>query len=727
MVVALVAGVWWLLTKDTRGAEIATVLALPMAVLAVLMAARPAATAGETLLGAAWQLAGDVRAQEEAELARLVADIGDTRPADVGFAQPGLLYWRTDGGEHRGSLTQIESYYQGLRRGRLVILGEGGAGKTVLAIALVRDLTAAIVNCTPSPKGPEGRVPVRLSLPAFDPLLGEENLEDVAAEEVATRLEHWLAGHICTVYGVAETTAAALVTQGRILPVLDGLDEMDSAGAWPARAAAVLRALNHPTPVGLRPVVLTCRTDRYTQLTGHLLDNAHTDAAPDGLSMVGTTAGGESLVVQDATVVGVELLTASDVLAYLTYRFPDPADSTRCEQRWRPVIDQLAADPHDDPMVAALRSPLRLFLATTAYRLPGSDPVVLTRFTTTTEIDDHLFGLLIPAVTAQHPRRSSRHYAAADVQRWLSTLARHLHREDEAGRSGTDLRLDQLWPAAGDRAPRYLPAAVMTLPGFVTAMYVVLGLLASGPDMSATLALVIGGGTLVGMAARTATGLLSRSVDLQRIDLSAPRTAAGRRRFAGGLAGGLVFGLLLGLFSWFSTSAAAGLTIGLTTWFTVALTVGFKARPAAIDLPHRLVFQGMTHAGSIFAGWLTFGLTLGLVIRLTPGDPSGLMVWLIVGLFIGAIMGCFFVRRSPWPRYVVACWLLARRGELPRRPTVFLDWAYEAGLMRLSGIAVQFRHRELQAWLTTRDPEAKPALSPPVTAVVPMVPKIARE
>jgi hypothetical protein len=34
---------------------------------------------------------------------------------------------------------------------------------------------------------------------------------------------------------------------------------------------------------------------------------------------------------------------------------------------------------------------------------------------------------------------------------------------------------------------------------------------------------------------------------------------------------------------------------------------------------------------------------------------------------------------------------------------VFMDWAYEAGLMRLSGIAVQFRHREFQTWLTNRD------------------------
>ncbi len=36
---------------------------------------------------------------------------------------------------------------------------------------------------------------------------------------------------------------------------------------------------------------------------------------------------------------------------------------------------------------------------------------------------------------------------------------------------------------------------------------------------------------------------------------------------------------------------------------------------------------------------------------------------------------------------------------VPARPAVFLDWAYSAGLMRLSGIGIQFRHREFQTWL----------------------------
>lgn len=714
VIVGLVVGTRWLLVKDStaKGSDIAAVLGLPLtvlsllaAVVAVVVSVRPATANGEGLLSAALRLAGDVRKQEDAALARLVADTGAPRPADVTFAQPGLLYWRTDGGESRGSLAQIASYYRGLGRGRLVVLGKAGAGKTVLAIALVRDLAAAIVEIPPSPAGVRRRVvvPVRLSLPAFDPAPGEDNLDAVPPERVRKQLEQWLAGQLRTVYGVAETTAAALVAEGWILPVLDGLDEMDPAGERPRRGAAVLRALNHPTPVGLRPVVLTSRTERYAQLIGQL-DLADEDAA----AKVSDGTGGEPLVVQDATVVSVEPLSVPDVLAYLTYRFPDPADSHRCEQRWRPVIDRLSADHDDDPLVAALCSPLRLFLVATGYRLPGSDPHALTRYTTATELDDHLFGLWIPAVTTQHLRHSGGHYPASDVQRWLSTLARYLRREDQAGRSGSDLRLDELWRVAGGHAPRYLAAAALTT---ACAAVLTVGVAQVGLSYNVLTAVVVVGGAL--LVAGSVKGSLSHSVDLQRVDLSALRTAAGRRRLAIGLGIGLSFwlgvGFAVGLALGFVGGLTVGLPLGLAAGLALGLALGLEVRPAAIERPRRLVSQGLGHLATMIAIGLALGFAGGLALGLTVG----LTVGLIVGPTLGLAFGLWLVRRSPWPRYAVACRLLARRRELPRRPAVFLDWAYDAGLVRLSGIAVQFRHREFQAWLTPTDREPEPPAPPP--------------
>jgi len=96
---------------------------------------------------------------------------------------------------------------------------------------------------------------------------------------------------------------------------------------------------------------------------------------------------------------------------------------------------------------------------------------------------------------------------------------------------------------------------------------------------------------------------------------------------------------------------------------------------------------------------LAAGLALGLTVALTGALTSGLLFGLAGGITL--------VCNSPWPRYAVSCLLLARRGELPLRPATFLDWAYDGGLVRLSGIAVQFRHREFQTWLITHGKEVK--------------------
>jgi hypothetical protein len=750
-----VAGTWWLLSRGTRGAEIATVLGL----VGLLVPAVPRVVtwlvAGESneskrLLSAARRLAGKVREREENVLARLLADIGEPQPAKLEFSQPKLLYWRTDGGDRRGSLAQIESYYRQLRRGRLVVLGEAGAGKTVLAITLIRDLTAAIVATSPSQEGSEGPivVPVRLSLPAFDPVPGERNLDEVLTDRVAEQLERWLADHLVTVYGVKLRTAQALVTQGWILPVLDGLDEMDPVDemdplrVWPSRAASVLRALNRPTGVGLRRVVLTCRTERYAQLTDYSLDNVGINTGGEAeFSTRVVSARNEPLVVQDATVVMVEPLTAANVLAYLIHRFPDPVNVDRCQPRWHPVTDRLALNEPGDPLVTALQSPLRLFLTVTAYRHEDSRPSELTGLATDAQFDEHLFPQLVPAVLQQNRHQpAAQQYTAQAVTRWLTTLAHHLAWQGEQGGSFSDLRLDLLWPAAGSRAPRYAAAAaIATAAGAVLAFG--FNVLARWPPNVLS---VFGLAVFVLVAAWIA---LKPVVDLRRLDLSAFRAFTGRQRIGRLLLGGLVIGLLGGFIVAFVSSVAEPTdqpmvtfkfsVIGFVGGLMVALSRGPATRPTIIDRPARLVQQGVIHTLAamiafsfvlVVAGEVGAGVTAGVVGRLVAGlaallafglvigPVGGFAVGLAVGLnshnnhpgalpfvVVALVVGLIFMAKSPWPRYLFAVLLLAQRGNLPWRPAAFMDWAYQTGLMRLSGIAVQFRHREFQTWLVTGD------------------------
>jgi hypothetical protein len=175
--------------------------------------------------------------------------------------------------------------------------------------------------------------------------------------------------------------------------------------------------------------------------------------------------------------------------------------------------------------------------------------------------------------------------------------------------------------------------------------------------------------------------------------------------------------------------------IGLVGALIIEFSSGPATRPTVIDRPARLVQQGLLHTvGSMVAVSLflmlidqlvTGGLSSGIMGQIVAGlgallgfgfaigPIGGLAVALALGLnsnthiaalpfFVVAIMvGLIFVANAPWSRYLFAVLFLARRGDLPRRPAAFLDWAYQAGLMRLSGIAVQFRHREFQTWLVT--------------------------
>lgn len=78
----------------------------------------------------------------------------------------------------------------------------------------------------------------------------------------------------------------------------------------------------------------------------------------------------------------------------------------------------------------------------------------------------------------------------------------------------------------------------------------------------------------------------------------------------------------------------------------------------------------------------------------TPQGRHQLGVRLVLGGGLGGGLGGI-----AWLRYAIAVSLAAHDKRIPLRFTRFLHWAYQAGLLRISGNAYQFRHIELRNWL----------------------------
>ena len=133
--------------------------------------------------------------------------------------------------------------------GRLVVLGEPGAGKTMLMVRLVLDLVAR--------RSAGGPVPILFSVASWNP--AKQNLRSWLAAQLIVSQP---ALGIAPPPGLREPTqAAALLASGMILPILDGLDEIPEAIRGPAvaRINDALRPGEHMVVTCRQPAVPGCR------------------------------------------------------------------------------------------------------------------------------------------------------------------------------------------------------------------------------------------------------------------------------------------------------------------------------------------------------------------------------------------------------------------------------------------------------------------------------------
>ncbi|SEG81719.1 NACHT domain-containing protein [Thermomonospora echinospora] len=564
------------------------------------------------------------------------------------------------------TLGALADTYLSLPARRMVIIGGPGAGKTVLTLELVLLLLA---------RRERGQVvPVRFSLAEWDP---------------ETPLDSWLVTQITEVYGMRRSAAAALVDQRRIVPILDGLDEMDGGSGPLRREVRALDQINRYHGLqGSTPLVLTCRTQTYEHLSR------------------------DHGTLTDSAVASIEELTADQIRAYLERTLASrPAGEKRA---WSEVLGNLDRVP-----CGALSTPWRLYLATTVYT-GGRDPRDLLGFGDLAEVDAVLMARLVPAAA----EASARHrYREGDPVTWLAALAEHLEHAGPDGTTAADILVDRLTPVAGTKTVMAVHWIVTAL---VTALVCAMATIFSGSaSMTAAVVAVVAGGLVWG--ALWGGLLLRREVPPLRIT---------PRRFRPRVTGKALRGELAD--AWWTdvrrgghkaktlVKAAAVVTIAVAPLAALATKAWISSTTWAEAFLWALICCVLGLSLQLL-GWL---LHCVIVLPLTvisswfseadvlpvqrPADPlrqdaivslTGLAAVAVCTTPWPAQMAAFvglatpFATSRAWMRYLVAALVGRARGRLPLRPARFLAWAHRAGLLRVTGRAYQFRHRELQEWL----------------------------
>jgi WD40 repeat protein len=130
--------------------------------------------------------------------------------------------------------------------GRLLILGDPGTGKTTLLMELAEKLIAD------AKAGPSARIPLVFSLSRW------------TLDDQARSLSEWLIDELTDIgqYSLSRSTASALVLQNQIIPLLDGLDEVEAK----RRKGCVDAIHSYLTEHDFGQLVVCCRTMEYQNL-----------------------------------------------------------------------------------------------------------------------------------------------------------------------------------------------------------------------------------------------------------------------------------------------------------------------------------------------------------------------------------------------------------------------------------------------------------------------------
>ncbi|MFD9733569.1 NACHT domain-containing protein [Umezawaea sp. NPDC059074] len=524
-------------------------------------------------------------------------------------------------------------------RGRLVIIGDAGSGKTTLAVQLVRDLLDVRKD------RPDDPVPVLLAASTWDPGFL------TVRQWVAHSLVHDYPALGAREYGLSAHTD--LVDRAWVLPVVDGLDELPEPAL-----ASLLRSLDDFSDRDDR-LILTCRTDQYRN------------------AVRGSAAAAAALVVEP------DPLTPSAAADYLE----------RCLVAEVPAALRDPAGP-PEALAEVVSSPLGLWLVRiSSAQTDPRDLVDPERFADASALREHLYAALIPALVRLHQVA----YAPADVTRWLGYLADLVG--DRTDLAWWRLARTTGNPTA---VFRLLFGAITAVVATASLVVIGSWLIPEGSALGGVVFGVstgMGAGYAADRWAMSEPGhVRQRLTDLAGLLRAVGSTAAVYLSAAvpiGVLLASLGLQPLWVLAAaLFGGSVLYAIGTGITEWAeTPAATDQATSPPRHLVADRRLNLLRL----------LVFSVLVGLAVLVTITAVYGIVEGLAFGAFaaLGAAVagGLLAGDHHAWLAYLAAVGTLSRRRLLPRKLMPFLDDAHRLGLLRAVGSVYQFRHAGLQDYL----------------------------
>jgi transcriptional regulator with XRE-family HTH domain len=467
--------------------------------------------------------------------------------------------------------TSILEVYETSER-ELLILGEPGAGKSTLLLHLAQKLVQRAEQEEAYP------LPVILNLSTW-------------AEHKPT-LEDWMSEQLALTYDVSQQLSTQWVRNEYIIPLLDGLDEMDAA----SRSACIAAINAYHREHLLVPLVICSRRTEYEE-----------------------AAWRQKLALQCAVL--IKPLTLEQVTACLD-QAGQPLDTLRQTLQTNTALQELTTTP-------LMLSILMLTYSRTPVPTLSHEISILQR---------QVWTDYVAHMTEQ--KGDSRHYSPKQTCSWLSWLARNLQQHYQTVFYLEHVQSDWL----PDSMRQYAFRLTMRLPIILLGMLssIVIGLfmqtvfdLTTGIQ-AAILGCFLGGYFSQSASTSTEAGIPSATqMKLRRQHLGRALISAGT-----GLAIGLSFGFELGpgyeLSDWLRDGLIYGSIIGLTCWMLLVLLplVSYQSSsPRTSRVPAHLrhlisplhLWRALLVATGLGLG---YGLSTGLSYGLSYGPSTGLNIWL---------------------------------------------------------------------------------------------------